>query len=69
VGIEIVHTFLKLGDGTYSIGMWLPNQNGITSFVPLFTVLGIAQAIRAVNVMNGGDKPITAVSNDILEEA
>jgi hypothetical protein len=55
-----MHTYLKHenddGDGqVYSVGQWLPNRDGITSFCTLFDVADRRDAMTAVNLLNGGD--------------
>jgi hypothetical protein len=48
--------------GVYDIGQWLPNREGVTSFVRLFSVPSLKQAFVAVNILNGG----TRVNPNIL---
>ena len=50
-----MHTYLRYEDGTYTVGMWLPNREGITSFCKMFDVSTITAAMVAVNMLNGGE--------------
>lgn len=55
-----MHTYLKRPNGSYTIGQWLPDVNGITAFKsPLFDVATLQDALAAVNMMNGGDRDAT----------
>ena len=50
-----MHTYIKHDTGEYSVGMWLPNREGITAFVSMFDVGSRVAAVTAVNMLNGGD--------------
>jgi hypothetical protein len=56
-GLQVMsHTFQKpsfAGD-TYDVGMWLINREGHHQFITLLAVDNIRDAIRLVNVLNGG---------------
>jgi hypothetical protein len=56
-----MHTYLKNNDSSYSIGMWLPNREGITAFVSLFEVNNFWDAVSAVCRLNGGDGSFNTV--------
>lgn len=58
-----MHTFLRTSGGDYDIGLWLPRQDGLTTFNTLFTVPSLRQAFAAVNMLNGG----TRMSLDALQ--
>jgi len=50
-----MHTYLKIHDREYDVGMWLPGiHDGRTEFVKLFTVRDLEDALYAVNFLNGG---------------
>ena len=49
-----MHTYMKNEDGSYSIGLWLPNKDGIVSFNALFDVESWYAAVAAVSMLNGG---------------
>ncbi len=49
-----MHTYIRAAD-YYYVGMWLPNREGITSFVRMFRVNNVRAAIQAVNLLNGGE--------------
>jgi hypothetical protein len=57
-----MHTYLRVENGVYDIGMWLPNREGVTSFARMFSVPTLKQAFVAVNILNGG----TRVNPNIL---
>lgn len=50
-----MHTYLRFENGTYTVGQWLVDVQGRTSFHKLFDVRDVIHAISAVNTMNGGD--------------
>jgi hypothetical protein len=58
----MMHTYLRIENGVYDIGQWLPNREGVTSFNRLFSVHTLKQAFTAVNILNGG----TRVNPNIL---
>jgi hypothetical protein len=62
-----MHTFLKR-KGRYEIGMWLPGHDGRTSFgAVLFTVDTLDDAIRMVNILNGGSgEPIIGLDTSFI---
>jgi len=49
-----MHTYIKIAVDCYSVGMWLPNPEGVTHFVPMFDVTDFNSACRAVSALNGG---------------
>jgi len=53
-----MHTYLKYKD-CYSVGMWLPNREGVTAFMRMFDVADLEQAQAAVSYLNGGDGSFT----------
>jgi hypothetical protein len=56
-GTELMtHTFQKpsfAGD-SYDVGMWLINREGYHQFITLLAVDNVRDAVRLVNVLNGG---------------
>jgi len=62
-----MHTYLKTGSD-YSIGMWLPDRDGLTHFVSLFDVADQRTAMRAVNILNGGNGAVVACDIEITKE-
>ena len=62
-----VHTYLKYSKH-YSVGMWLPNREGVTGFVPMFDVNTLTQALIAVRLLNGGPGQISDLTQSIVLE-
>lgn len=54
-----MHSYIKHSDDRYSVGMWLPNRDGVTAFMTMFDVADRYTAMRAVNCLNGGPQPPT----------
>lgn len=48
-----MHTYSKVGEKQYDIGAWLSGVDG-HYFCKLFHVESLAEAITAVNILNGG---------------
>lgn len=59
-----MHTYLRFEDGTYTVGQWLPNHEGIVSFHKMFDVPGRLSAIQAVSVLNGGEWQTLNISEE-----
>ena len=59
-----MHTYIKYDDGTYGVGLWLPNHEGITTFVRMFDVVNRDEAIEACNVLNGGSYRQINIANE-----
>jgi hypothetical protein len=52
-----MHTYLKRTDEQdYAIGLWLPRQDGLQVFRPMFVVKSLRHAIVAINTLNGGTR-------------
>lgn len=49
-----MHTYMKHKDNKYHVGMWLPRPDGITGFCPMFICDWQKDAVRLVNILNGG---------------
>lgn len=54
--VQVMHTYLKYEDGTYTVGQWLVDSMRRTSFHKLFDVPDQNAAIAAVNTLNGGHR-------------
>ncbi len=57
-----MHTYLKNDDGTYSVGMWLPNREGVTAFVKMFDVANFYDACQSCTMLNGGGMYLHAIT-------
>jgi len=57
-----MHTYLNNENGRYSVGMWLPNHEGVTAFHRMFDVLCLSHALEAVNMLNGGSAEFVTAS-------
>lgn len=50
------HTYLRMSEGEYQVGLWLINREGHHQFTQLFSVPSLRQALAAVNMLNGGTR-------------
>lgn len=64
-----MHTYMKDGDnGDYHIGMWLMNSGtGRVEFWKMFDVNKRHEAIRTVNILNGGNGDLNSLPPPIKE--
>jgi len=71
-----MHTYVKNDDDSYTIGTWLPNSAddiggklvGVTAFDPLFDVATLDEAVRAINILNGGNGAVLDTKIKITKE-
>jgi hypothetical protein len=63
-----MHTWLRIHEDEYSIGLWLINHSGVHQFNRMFSVPKLEQAMAAVNAMNGGSR-ISVSALKIFNEA
>ena len=52
-----MHSYIRLDDGGYSVGVWLRDSERGSHFERLFDVADFISACRAVGMLNGGGQP------------
>lgn len=61
-----MHTYMKNDDDSYTIGTWM--VVGVTAFDPLFDVATLDEAVRAINILNGGNGAVLDTKIRITKE-